>query len=140
MPRPYCATAPDSVRSVTMSTRVPPSISLRLDWIAACAPAAAALLARLGAQGDRPGRLVSASRVTSVAKASEIGPSFTVSFAFQAFSSTVSSSSAPGMQGTTRGTSMQELPGLLARRGHLERVLELHTATAFCGHARGASR
>ena len=45
-------------------------------------------------------------RSTSVAKVSPIGPSFTCIVAFQLFSSTTSSSFAPGMQGTMRGTSM----------------------------------
>ena len=46
-------------------------------------------------------------RSTSVAKVRLIGPSFTCMVAFQLFSSTTSSSFAPGMQGTMRGTSMR---------------------------------
>src|SRR5262249_42239640 len=46
------------------------------------------------------------SRLTSVLNDSAIGPSFTAIVAFQVVSSTCSSSVAPGMQGTTRGTSI----------------------------------
>ena len=83
MPRPYCATGPVRVRSVTMSTRVPPFCATSVDSIVACAlprprdsRASVASTARCACSS-------AVSRVTSASKLSEIGPSFTASFAFQ---------------------------------------------------------
>ena len=106
IPRPYCATAPVSMRSVVTSTRVPSSSCESEDSIVACAaprPRDSRALAESVAL--RAASSVS-SRLTSVSNASEIGPSFTFSFAFQFESSTVSVSVAPGMHGITRGTSI----------------------------------
>ena len=88
-----------------MSTRVPPPAASSLDSTVARAcprprasrPVADSFTVRVASSAS--------SRATSVRNVSEIGPSFTFILAFQWVSSTASVSSAPGMQGTTRGTS-----------------------------------
>ena len=90
-----------------MSTRVPPGTSVRLDWIAACAPAAARFSRAFALRTTELPLSSTPSRVMSVANVSEIGPSLTFMSAFQAESLTVSVSCAPGMQGTTRAISMR---------------------------------
>ena len=117
-PRPYSATAPRSASSVTMSTLVPPPAGASVDSIVASAlprplasraftPSTArpAGLVHLLAHGRRP------------ANWSAIGPSLTCSLAFQASSSTTSASSAPGMHGTTSGTSFSRRQAARAGRG-----------------------
>ncbi len=104
-PRPYWATAPRSVSSVAMSTRVPPSTAPSVDSIVASALPRPFASRAFVASTTRPPASSMCSRVTSARNWSAIGPSFTCSFAFHAFSPATSTSSAPGMQGTTAGTS-----------------------------------
>ena len=90
-----------------MSTRVPPFCDVSDDSIVACAlprPRASRALADSFARRDASS---ASSRFTSAANVSEIGPSFTLTVAFQLASSIVSSSFAPGMHGMMRGTSIR---------------------------------
>src|SRR5215211_530607 len=105
IPRPYCAAGPVRLRSVTMSTRVPPFADVSDDsTVARAAPRPRISRPSAESVTRRPASST-CSRLTSVANVSATGPSFTATLAFQLESSTTSVSSAPGMQGTTRGTS-----------------------------------
>ena len=66
------------------------------------------------------------SRLTSVSNVSEIGPSFTFSFAFQFESSTVSVERRAGHARDHARDVHQQVPRLLGRDRDLERVLDLH--------------
>ncbi len=111
-----------------MSTRVPPGTSLRLDWIAACAPPRPRFSRAFALRTTELPVSSTPSRVMSVANVSEIGPSLTFMSAFHAESLTVSVSCAPGMHGHHSSHVHEQVPGRLLGRRHLEAVLELHAA------------
>jgi hypothetical protein len=85
---------------------VPPSAAASLDSMVACAAPRPRISRALADRRTRPASSSASSRRTSVANVRAIGPIFTFMLAFQFDSSTSSTSSAPGMQGTTRRTSI----------------------------------
>jgi hypothetical protein len=123
MPRPYCATAPDITSSVTILTRVPASIDSSVDSIVACTPPRFFSSRAFTDSSTRCDASSTCSSVTSVSKMSPMAPSLTLIVAFQCVSSTTCFSSAPGMHGTTLGTSTSVVPDALGASRDLEGVL-----------------
>ena len=120
-----------------MSTWVPPSAAESRDSIVASALPRPFASRALTASTTRPAASSISSRTTSARNWSAIGPSLTCSFAFHAFSPATSTSSAPGMHGTTLGTSFSRRQASLERGRNVEGVLEPHQeVTIVAGGAR----
>ena len=92
---------------MTTSTRVSPSAPDTVDSSVASALPRPFTSRAFTARTTRPVASSTCSRLTSARNCSPIGPSLTWSFAFHASGPTTSTSSAPGMHGTTDGTSLR---------------------------------
>ena len=113
---------PTASRSVLIETRVPPLVLRQsVDSIRA-RPSQRPRVSRALAASDRAHRVAVGLLAVHVrcASVSDIGPSFTSMRAFHVDSSIVSVSSAPGMHGITRGTSISRSHASSGRAGNVE--------------------
>ena len=112
--RPNCAAVPERFTSVTITTRLPPSMGSSVDSTRAVAAPLPFSSRAFEVITISPVSESATSRSRSAAKTRAMGPTFTVTFVFQWVASTVSVNSAPCIQETTIGMSMstpQTVPG-----------------------------
>src|SRR5262245_43666418 len=133
-PRPYCATDPDSARSVCTSTFEPLATGSSRKLAVALAPPRPLASVPCAFTRARWLALSISSNVTVPAKVSATGPSRTPILPLQVLSSTTSVSSAPGIQGAMRLMSIRTGQACAGGSG-TSKELSNSTETGSCHHA-----
>src|ERR1700722_2712935 len=133
-PRPYCATAPDSIRSVWIRTREPDSAGSMRNVAGALAEPRP--LSSLPCALTRALCLASStfSNDTLPAKASATGPSRTAILPRKCCGSMISVSAAPGMHGATRRISISTVQACAGDSGTSNELSNSIYRSAYCSN------